>query len=227
MIQQWGKTLVDSFVSIGDGVSLFIPNLIAAIIIFIVGWIIAGAVGRLISHFFKVLKVDHALNQAGVGELARRAEFTLNSGAFVGGLIQWFIVVVFLVASFDVLGLTQVNIFLRDVVLGYLPQVVVAVLILLVSAVISGTVAKIVTASAKAAHVQSASALGVLAKWSILVFAFLTALVQLGIAVTLIQTLFTGFVVALTLGFGLAFGLGGQAAASEFIAKVRRDFSNK
>lgn len=227
MIQQWGKTLVDSFVSIGDGVSLFIPNLIAAIIIFIVGFIVAQAVGRLISHFFKVLKVDHALNQAGVGELSRRAGVELNSGAFVGGLVQWFIVVVFLVASFDVLQLTQVNIFLRDVVLGYLPQVVVAVLILLVSVVISGTVAKIVTASAKAAHVSSAAALGILAKWSILVFAFLTALVQLGIAVTLIQTLFTGFVVALTLGFGLAFGLGGQQAAAEFIAKIRKDFSNK
>lgn len=227
MIQEWGKVFVDSFTSIGSGVFSFLPNLLAAILIFIIGWILAGFINRFIVHLFKVLKVDHLLNQAGVGEIAKRAEFNLNSGAFVGGLVQGFVVVVFLVASFDVLKLTQVNMFLQNVVLGYLPQVIIAVLILLVSVVISEMVAKVVAGSARAANVKSASVLGMIAKWSILIFAFLTVLVQLGIAATIIQLLFTGFIVAFALGFGLAFGLGGQGAAADLIAKVRRDFSNK
>ena len=72
------------------------------------------------------LKIDNALKSAGVGDLVNKAGFSLNSGAFIGGLVKWFFIIVFLVASLDVLGLTQVNQFLQNVVLSYLPQVIVA-----------------------------------------------------------------------------------------------------
>jgi hypothetical protein len=124
------------------------------------------------------------------------------------------------------LGLTQVNVFLQSVVLLYLPQVIVAVLILLVAIVIADTVSRIVVHTAKAAHVKSANFLGAVTRWAIWIFALLTALVQLGIAVGFIQTLFTGVIVALALGFGLAFGLGGQEAASRYIEKLRQEIAD-
>ncbi len=77
---------------------------------------------------------------------------TLSSGKFLGVLVEWFFVVVFLVAALEVLGLTAVTAFLRTVVLGYLPQVIVAVLILLVAAVLAGAAEKVVIGSAKAAE---------------------------------------------------------------------------
>ena len=60
-------------------------------------------------------------------------------------------------------------------------------------------------------------------KWSVLVFAFLAALLQLGIVPSLIQTLFTGFVAALTLAIGLSFGLGGKEVAAEFLGKLKKE----
>lgn len=225
LIQTWGESLNDSFQGVWDGVARIVPNILAAVVIFIIGWIVAALVGRLVSQLMKAIKVDSALQQAGFEAVMKRAGLNLNAGAFLGGLVRWFVIIVFLVASFEVLGLTQVTSFLQNVVLLYLPQVIVAVLILLVAVVLAEAMQKVVSGSAKAAGVRSANLLGSITKWAIWIFALLTALVQLGIAVTFINTLFTGVVVALSIGFGLAFGLGGQDAARGYVEKMRQEIA--
>ena len=215
--------LQQSFQDLWFGIVAFVPNLIVALIIFVIGWILGAVLGRVIMQIVGSLKVDNALRSAGFEETFSKAGFNLNSGAFLGGLVKWFIIIVFLVASLEVLGLNQVNIFLQEVVLLYLPQVIVAVLILLVAAVIAEVVRNIVVGAAKAANMVSANFLGSVTKWAIWIFAILAALNQLGVATAFVQTLFTGVIVALSLGFGLAFGLGGQDAASRYLEKLRSE----
>lgn len=205
---------------------MFIPNLIVAIVILCIGWAIGAVIAKGIQHFMKMIQFDEALKKAGVDDLTRKAGLNLNSGRFVGELVKYFIIVVFLIASFDVLGLKQVTLFLQQIVIGYLPQLIIAVLILLVGGVVGDTMSKIVKASAKTASVKSANFLGIFAKWAVWVFAILVALSQVGIAGAFIQTLFTGFVVAVSLALGLAFGLGGQNAASKTIERVQNEMSN-
>ncbi len=226
-VENWGGVFTQSLQGIWFGVASFVPTLIIAVIIFAIGWLLASLIEKLVETLFKSLKVDEALKSAGVDEVVQRAGHKLNSGRFIGSLIKWFIIVVFLIASFDVLGLTQVNSFLKDVVLSYLPQVIVAVLVLMVSVVIAEAVHKIVIASARAAHVKSAALLGHIAKWSIWIFAILTALFHLGIAPSLIQTLFMGVVVAVALATGLAFGLGGKEVAGRMLEKTIHAVSDK
>jgi small-conductance mechanosensitive channel len=209
------------------GVVGFVPELVIAIIIFAIGWVLAALIERLIEGIFKTFKVDTALKSAGLEDVIERSGHKLNSGRFVGALVKWFVIVVFLIASFDVLGLTQVNLFLRDVVLSYLPQVIIAVLILMISVVIADAVHRIVIASARAAHIKSAVLLGKIAQWAIWIFAILTALFHLGIAPALIQTLFMGVVVALALASGLAFGLGGKDVAARLLEKTIHAVSDK
>ncbi len=227
VVNTWGDVLVQSFTNLWYGIVSFIPNIVIAIVIFIIGWLIGVFIDKLIRQAFVAMKIDHALRSAGVESTLNKGGVLLNSGAFVGGLVKWFIIVVFLLASFEVLGLTQVTLFLKSVVLSYLPQVIVAVLILLVAVVIAQAVQKIVAAGASAAGLAHANLMGSIAKWAIWIFAILTALVQLGIAVSLIQTLFMGVVVALSLAFGLSFGLGGQDAAARYIEKVRGEIADK
>ena len=227
LIQTWSEVLTQSFKDLWLGVVDFVPNLIVALIIFIIGWIIGAVIGRVIDQIIRSLKVDNALRGAGLGEAFGRAGFEINSGRFLGGLVKYFGIVVFLVASLDVLGLTQVNTFLQEVVLLYLPQVIVAVLILLVAAVIAEIMQRLVIGGAKAAHIKSSNFLGSVTKWSIWVFAILAALFQLGVATAFVQTLFTGIVIALALAVGLSFGLGGQEAASKYIEKLRGDISDR
>lgn len=225
MVQGWNDVLVTSFQSLWLGVADFIPRLILAIVVFIIGWIVAVSLGKTVGQILIFLKVDKVLQKTGIEEPLARGGLRLNSGAFIGGLVKWFFLVVFLVASVDILGLNQVTSFLKDVVLMYLPNVIVAALILLVAAMLADALQKITTSSAKAARLNSASFLGGMVKWAIWLFAIMAALSQLGIAGLMIQTLFTGLVAMLAIAGGLAFGLGGKEAATRTIEKLRGDIS--
>lgn len=226
MLETWSSGLRTAFSELGNGVIGFIPQFVVAVVIFIVGWAVGSLLGQVVAQIIRSLKIDNLLKSAKVDEVLKRGGFNLDSGRFVGDLVEWFVILVFLVASLDVLGLSQVNEFLRGVVLTYLPQVIVAVLILLVAVVIASAMQRIVVGAAMAAGVRSANFLGAVTKWAIWIFAVLMALLQLNIAGVLIQTLFTGFVVALSLAFGLSFGLGGQQAAAEFIDKVKSEIKS-
>jgi len=223
----WGQVLTVSFQNLWLGVVSFVPNLVVAIIIVILGWLIGALFGRAIWQVFRSLRVDEALRRAGFESFLRRGGMNLDSGAFIGGLVKWFVILVFLVAAFNVLGLTQVNLFLREVVIAYLPRVIVAALILLVGGVVGDVTDRVVVTAAKSAEIHSAHFAGTLAKWAIWIFALLVALSQLGIAAAFSQTLFTGVVIAISLALGLSFGLGGQEAAGKFIARLGNEMSDK
>jgi hypothetical protein len=217
----WADTLNASFQNLFYGVVAFIPSLVVAIIIFVVGWLIGFGLGRVVEQIVDALKVDQALKAAGVDRVVSRAGFSLSSGKFLGFLVKWFFIIVFLVAALGVLHLDQVNLFISDVVLGYLPQVIVAVLILLVAAVVAGAAERVVAGAARAAQVNAAGFIGQVAKWAIWIFALLAALAELEVATAFVQTLFTGIVIAIALALGLSFGLGGQASAARYLEHLR------
>jgi len=227
ILNTWSEVLRLSFQNLWLGIVGFVPNLVVAIIILILGWLLGALFGRAIWQVFRSLKVDEALRRAGFESFLRRGGLNLDSGAFIGGLVKWFIIVVFLVAAFDVLGLTQVNLFLQQVVIAYLPRVLVAALVLLVGGVIGDITERVVVTAARTAEIRSAHFAGTIAKWAIWIFAILVALSQLGIAAAFSQTLFTGIVIALSLALGLSFGLGGQEAAARFIERVRGEMSER
>lgn len=227
MIQNWSTVLQGSFQDIWLGFAKIVPNLIIAIVIVLVGWFVGNLLGKVVAQIIRSIKVDHALRSVQVDQFLKRAGFNLDSGAFVGGLVEWFIIIAFLVAAFDVLGLSQINTFLQQVVIFYLPQVIIAAFIILVAAVIAEAMQKIVTGTATAAGIRSANFAGKVAHWAIWIFGILTALFQLGVASAFIQTLFTGVVVAFAIALGLSFGLGGQDAASRIIEKVRQEITER
>src|SRR3989344_3670211 len=227
ILDTWGQVLSNSFQGLWTGVILFIPNLIVAFVILCIGWAIGAVVAKGIAHFMKMIKFDEALQKAGLEDLVKKSGLNLNSGHFLGGLVKYFIIVVFLIASFDVLGLNQVTAFLQQVVISYLPQLIIAVLMLLVGGVVGDVLSRIVVASARSANLSQANFLGAVSKWAVWVFAILVALSQMGIAGAFIQTIFTGLVVAVSLALGLSFGLGGQQAASRAIDRISDSVSSR
>lgn len=225
-IATWSDVLSLSFKNLWLGVISFVPNLVVALVIVLLGWGIGVLLGRVVSQIVKAIKVDEALRRAGVEDFLNKGGLNLNAGNFLGALVRWFVILVFLVAAFDVLKLSQVTLFLKDI-LNYLPQVIVAVLILIAAGFVADAMKKVVLSSAMTAELASAGFLATVTKWVIWVFAVLVALSQLGIASGFIQTIFTGLVVALSLGLGLAFGLGGQEAAGRVVEKVGKEISSR
>lgn len=224
VLQTWSDVIIASLQVTWNAVTAFVPLFVGAVIVFIIGWIIAVSLGKLVAHIIRAAKVDSILQKLEVHKALDRAGVRLDSGAFIGGLVKWFLIIVTLLAAVNILGLAQVSAFLRDVLL-YIPNVIVAALILLIALLVADATERIVKASVEAAGFRG-GAVGVVVRWSIWIFAIVAVLLQLGIAADLIRIVIMGFVAALAVAFGLAFGLGGQSHASSFLDKVKRDLSN-
>lgn len=205
---------------IGFGVARILPQILFALIIVLIGVIVGTGIGRLIEKAIGALPLDKALAQSGVTDIFRRTGYTLNLGKLLGKLVSGFIMLVFVLAALDALQLTQVNLFLREVVLSYLPHVIVAVLILIAAALIAEVAHNIVVGTSRAADVSSHYLLGTIARIAIWTFAILASLHELRVAPEFIETLFTGVVVAISIALGLSFGLGGREAAGRYIDHV-------
>ncbi len=219
-IQDWTALVVNSLQGLWAGAIGVIANILGALIVLLIGLIVAGGLGALVERVIGVIKLDKALVGLGLQEYFERAGLSINSGKFFGKIVYWFFVVVFLLAATDILGFYSLSNFLRDALL-YIPNVIVAVLIVLAAVIMANFLRKLVRVSVRGARLHASNFLGSLTWWSIVVFGFLTALSQLGIAVAIIQALVTGFVAMLAIAGGIAFGLGGKDQAASLISKLK------
>lgn len=218
--QNWADVVAGSLQGLWVGLVAFLPNLIGAIIVFIVGLIVAAALGALVERIFEAVKLDSMLAKLGVQPYFERAGLRLRGARFLGQLVNWFLIVAFLLAASDILGLQALSAFLRDV-LFYIPNIVVAVLIMLAAIVLANFLRRIVSASVMGAKLGGGGALGTLAWWAVVIFGLLAALVQLNIAPSIIQAFITGIIAMFALAGGLAFGLGGKEYAAHLLSKLR------
>ena len=216
----WGDVFNASLQDLWWGFVQFTPKLVLAIVFFMIGWALGNIIARALEQVFNSLKIDKLFASVGADNLFRKAGMTLDTGYFIGQVVKWFVIIVFLLPSLNLVGLDYIASFLKDDVLGFLPRVVVAALVLIIATIVSEALARAATASAKAMNLRSANMLGALAKYSVWVFAFIIALGQLGVAAYYMSVLFTGIIAMIALGGALAFGLGGRDAAGRFIAKV-------
>lgn len=228
MVSNSAVAVQGSFYDLWYSVLMFVPTILLAVVVFAIGLVLGAVLYRVVVEVMKALRVDHALRAAGLEDFLKEGGFSLNSGKFLATLIEWFVILVFLVAALDILGLSRVTIFLQQIILLYIPQLIAAALIIVLAALVAEAAKKVVVSSAHAAGAHhGASLAGALVKWSIWITAILAALTQVGIAASFIQTLFTGFVVAASLAFGLAFGLGGKEAAARAIERIGAEVSRK
>jgi len=216
----WGDVFNASLQDLWYGFMQFAPKLIVAILFFIIGWVLGSLISKAFEQVFGALKIDKLFASVKLDEFLNKAGMKLNTGYFVGEVIKWFVIVVFLLPSLNLVGLTYISSFLSTDVLGFLPKVLVAVFILIIASVIAHALSSAVTAGAKTMNLTSANMLGTITRYAIWIFAFIIALGQLGVAEAYMQILFTGIIGMIAIAGALAFGLGGKDHASRFLSKV-------
>ena len=204
----------------------FIPTFTSALVVFIVGLIVARVLGSLVERVVSALKVDGLLANAGMDSHFRKAGLKLNVGRFFGGLVYWFVLVAFFLAASDILGFFTFSSFLAAVLL-YIPQVVVAILILLATVIIASFTRGVVKASAKSGGLHSANFLGTVTWWAITIFGVSAALLQLGIATAIVQAFMTAVFAMFAIAGGIAFGLGGKDYAAHLLKRFREEVESK
>lgn len=202
----------------------FLPNVIGAVIVFVIGVVIAVVLRQVVVRTIALLRIDELAQKLEIKAQFERAGVRLHIGSLLGWIVKWFFIIVSLIAATDILGWNEVTDYLKQVVL-FIPNVIIAVIILLAGILLGNFVQNLVRSTVEAAQLASAQFLSGLAKWAILIFSFMAALVQLQIAPDLIRVLFTGLVFMVALAGGLAFGLGGKEHASQFLSRLKKDIS--
>lgn len=225
-VQTWGEAIAFSLIGLWSRFMNFLPTIIGSLLVFLFGLIVASVLGKVVERIIRALHVDEALERLHIGGKIKHYGVDVTLSLVLGKMVQWFLVLVFLMAATDILGLLQVTSFLNSVIL-YLPNIIVATIILTIAFLLSSVVYTLVRSSTRAAGVMSATLLATMIRWSIIIFGLLAALIQLGIAVSLVNTIFIGLVASVSLATGLAFGLGGRDEAALILKKIREEITEK
>ena len=226
MIADWSSITLLALQDAWQGFLTFIPVLLGAIIVFVIGWIISIGVGRVIAEILNRLKFNKLFERTGWSEALTKAELKVTPSNFIGAICKWILVIVFLLASVEILGFVQFADFLKSVI-GWLPNLVVAIAIFVVAIIIADILEKIVKAAIKRIEIKYAEFLGIVVRWAVYIFAGLAVLLQLGVTPSIINTLVIGLVGTIALALGLSFGLGGKDAAAKLIEEIRGKISER
>jgi len=220
MVLDWADVTVQALQDLWEGFLNFIPVLIGAIIVFVIGWFFAVLIGKIVTEILKKLKFNQIFEKGNWKAALEKAEIKVDAAGFIGAIVKWVLVIVVLQIAVGILGWTDFAVLL-DKVIAYLPNVVVAALIFVVAVIVADILQKVVVAAAEGAKFTYTRFAGAIVKWAIWIFAILAILRQLVIAPVLVETLFSAIVYGVVAVFVIAFGLGGKDVAAEMLKDLK------
>jgi mechanosensitive ion channel-like protein len=219
VITDSGDAMVASVTSAVAPFFAAIPKVLAFAIILAVGWFLASLVGRLLANVLRRVRFNDLADRSGVTGFVRTMGTECDASGWLGEIAKWFIRLIAAVVAFDALGLPAVSDVLRQLLL-WLPNLVVGLVVLVIGGVAARALGSLVRASTSKAGFSNPGMLGTVASVAVWAFAIVIAVQQIGVAQTLVNTLFMAVVGAMALAFGLAFGLGGRKTAAEMVRKA-------
>lgn len=223
----WSMAIIQPLLQ--DMVS-FVAKLVLAIVVFIIGYLIAVGIGKIITEVLKSVRFNSLFAKEGWSNALHRANITVHPAEFVGAIFKWVFVILALLIAVDILELAQFGMILTQV-LNYLPNVVVASLIFVVAVIISDIIEKIIRVSVERMSIGHGYLAASIVKWAIWIFTLFLILDQLLPNSVLIQTLYMaivwGIVGSLGLGIAIAIGLGGKETAASIISEMWKKIEHK
>lgn len=191
-----------------------LPAILGAIILLAIGWIVAGWIGGLLARGLRMIRFDELADRSGVTAFLERAEIRADPAGVIGGLVKWYVRLVFVLMAANAVGLTAISTVVGNII-AFIPNLLVALLILGAFSWLAGLARGLVRGALGGSDMPNADAVGTLAYFTVIAFGVVAAADQIGVAATLVNTLFIGVVAAVALAFGLAFGLGGREEAAQ------------
>ena len=213
VVTDWGDAVLVSATDALRNFLGFLPQLVGAILVLVIGWIIAGFVAGLIQRVLERIGFERAAQSTGIAGFVKRSGSDWTVSKVVAEIVKWFIRLIAIQAAASILGMQQISEIINDI-LRWLPNLVVALAIIVIGALLARFVAGVVRGATSEMGFANPDLMASIAQYAIIVFAVIAAVDQLGIAETVVNTLFTGLVIAVAAAFAIAFGLGGQQTAA-------------
>lgn len=199
-------------------VGRFLPKLTGAILVLVLGWLLAKGVQWLLVKGLRLARFELLADKAGVDEFLRRGGLKKSTVEVLGILGYWLVILITLLTAFNTLGLGVVAELLRRVAL-FVPNVVAAVLIIAIGLYFARFVSESVVTYGKNVGLEDADLLGKIARYAIMTFVVVLALAQMEIGGEVLENAFYIVFGAICFAFALAFGLGSQKWAGETLER--------
>lgn len=197
----------------------FIPQLLAALVLLFIGWIVAKIIRSAMKHLLKLVHFDRLAEKSGIEAFLKQGELDITLAGLLSELIYWLVMLVVIVMVSNSLGLHSVAELFNKIVL-YIPNIIVAMLVLVFGSLLARFLNRLIFAYLTNIGVQSALTISTITEYAVLVFVFFVALEQLQIGTHLLTAAFQISFGAVGLAFAIAFGLGGKEWAAGVIEKM-------
>ena len=215
-VTDWGTAVMTSLTAALALLLSAIPKVIGFLVILIVGWFIASALAAAVSAVLRAVKFNDLAQRAGLTGFVQQMGLKTDAAGFVAMIAKWFVRLIVLVSAFDALGLPAVSQVLQQLLL-WLPNLVVAIIALVIGGLAANALSRLVRGATAEAGLGNPDLLATITRIGVWAFAIVVAVNQMGIATTLVDTLFMATVGCVALALGLAFGLGGRDTAAMIV----------
>jgi len=215
-VTDWGAAILTSLTA---ALSLFlaaIPRIIGFLVILVIGWLIASALAAAVAALLRAVRFNDLAQRSGITGFVQNMGIRRDAAGVLADIVKWFVRLIVLVVAFDALGLPAVSAVLQQFLL-WIPNLVVAVVILVITGLAANALSDLIRGATAQAGFTNPDLLATITRVAVWAFGIVIAVNQIGIAQTLVNTLFMGFVGALALAAGLAFGLGGRDTAGQIV----------
>jgi hypothetical protein len=218
---EWENLIVEPVSQMLTRIMAYLPVLLGALVILIVGWIVAKAIRRIVDWLLKVIRFDTLADKAGISEILKKGDLKISAGEVISSIVYWLIIIMVLVMTVDALGLPKSSDVLASL-FAYVPKVIAALLVLIVAMFLASFVSGIVRTAAGNANLPKPEIFAGISRWAIIIFAATISLEQLGIAPLLVTTTFNIILGGVCLALAIAFGLGGKDIMAKYLGELKK-----
>jgi len=220
-VLEWKNLIVEPVSQMLTRIMTYLPILLGALVILIVGWLVAKAIKRIVDWLLKLIRFDALADKAGISEILKKGNLEISAGEVISSLVYWLIVIMVLVMAVDALGLPKASDVLTSL-FAYVPKVIAALLVLVVAMFLASFVSGIVRTAAGNANLPKPEMFAGVSRWAIIIFAVTISLEQLGIASLLVTTTFNIILGGVCLALAIAFGLGGKDIVANYLEELKK-----
>ena len=218
---EWESLIVEPIREMLTKIMEYLPVLLGALLILIIGWIVAKITRSIVNGVLKVVRFDVLVDKAGISEVLRKGDLKTTARQVISGLVYWLVMIMVLVMASNALGLPKASEILSSL-FAYIPKVIAALLVLVIAMFLANFVSGIVQTVAGNAKLPKPQLLAGISRWAIIIFALTISLTQLDIAPLLVTATFNIILGGIVLALALAFGLGGKDAAAKYLDELKQ-----
>jgi hypothetical protein len=212
---------LDSSQQFLNQIAISLPRILGAILILIIGWIIAKLLKRGLIKLLYLVKFNYLTEKTGIDKFLKEGGAKLNSIGIISTLFYWILMLIVLIATLNSLNLTAASTLFNEIMM-YFPNIIVAIVILIIGIYLARMVSQITKTSLKGMKEKTSALISQIAFIAIIILTIFVTLGQLNIATEIVTSAFSIIFGAICLALALAFGLGGREKAAEILGELMK-----